>query len=68
MVLDHPKIKSLNDIGPKKGEVWKLDALVVGGKDGVEDFIARYLPKDAPADWREFSIGYLEYNWNLNRL
>ena len=156
MVLDHPKIKSLNDIGPKKGAVWKLDALVVGGKvfsldaieneilrklneprihfaivcasvscpdmrpesyragkldkqldeqtrsflsnprkgmsidaakrrvlltklfewfagdfggkDGVVGFLARYLPKDAPADWREFSIGYLEYNWNLNRL
>lgn len=156
MVLDHPKIKSLNDIGPKKGAVWKLDALVVGGKtysldaveneilrklgeprihfavvcasvscpeirpeayragklekqlddqtrnflsntkkglsfdtagrklmltrlfewfagdfggkDGVLDFVARHLPKDAPADWRKFEVGYLDYNWNLNGL
>jgi hypothetical protein len=151
MVLDHPKIKSLNDIGPKKGAVWKMDALTVGGKSysldaveneilrkldeprihfaivcasvscpdirpeayrakklekqleeqtrsflsnskkgmsfaggklmltklfewfandfgGVKNFIAGYLPKDAPADWRKFELGYLEYNWDLNGL
>jgi len=47
LVLDHPKIKSLNDIGSKKGAVWKMDALAVGGKtyslDAVENEILRKL-------------------------
>lgn len=153
MVLNHSKIKSLNDIGPKQGAVWKMNALTVGGKsysldaveneilrklneprihfaivcasvscpdirreayrankldkqldeqtrtflsnpkkgmrldsDGrrllltklfewfavdfgdVKNFIAGYLPKDTPADWRKFEVGYLGYNWDLNGL
>ena len=156
MVLDHPKIKSLNEVGPVRGAVWKLDALLVnsktysldaiengilrklgeprihfaivcasvscpdirpqayqaklldnqlddqtrsflsntkkglsydsagrklrlthllkwfaadfGGEDHILDFVAGYLPKDAPADWRKFAVGYLEYNWDLNGL
>ena len=157
MVLDHPGIGSLNEVGNKPGSVWKMDALVVGGKsysldaiehqilrklkeprihfavvcasvscpdiraeayhkdgldrqlndqvgrflansrkglhidtagkrlvvtklfewfggdfggpEGLKKFIARHLPKNtlAPAGWPEFTVGYFDYSWKLNR-
>ena len=47
MVLDHPQVESLNEVGPLPGAVWKMDALKIGGKsyslDAIENQILRKL-------------------------
>jgi hypothetical protein len=39
MVLDHPGITTLNEVGPKKGAVWKMDVLIIGKKQYSLDVI-----------------------------